>query len=118
MAASGSFSVTISAVDNVTKTLDGINSKLAKFSQPWQRLGKSIGKFTDVSGLKKMGTALGEVGGVARSAAESMTRIVEPLGVIAGAASIAGMARMVSVWGISLPILGSPPSASGSPPTS
>jgi hypothetical protein len=99
MAGGNGFSVTISAVDNVTKTLDGINKELMRFTQPYLKIGKATSKLYDVSGAKRLVGALGGVRNQAAAAAQSMARIVEPLGIITGAASIAGLTRMVTTWG-------------------
>lgn len=92
------FSVTISAVDQVSGTLDKVNRKLKSFSAPYEKLNASVKQFGDTSGLNRVGKAFGDIGRSAADAFHSVTRIVEPLGVIAGVASIAGMYKLVSAW--------------------
>ncbi|HWX48122.1 MAG TPA: glycoside hydrolase family protein [Roseomonas sp.] len=92
------FSVTISAVDNVTKTLDRINRKMAQFAAPFQRAGRAMDRFADVSGLRRMANAFGAVAYSAGNAFRSVSAIVAPLGVITGAASVGGLYRLVQGW--------------------
>lgn len=94
----GGFSVTISAVDQVTGTIDKINKQLKAFSAPYEKLNASMQKFGDVSGLNRVGKAFGDIGRSAFDAFRNVTRIVEPLAAITGAASIAGMYRLASAW--------------------
>ncbi|MFC0407915.1 hypothetical protein [Roseomonas elaeocarpi] len=95
----GGYSITISAVDGVTKTLDGINRKMAAFAAPMQKLGGSLSRFADTSGLTRTAKAFGDLGFAAGNAFRSISQIVAPLGIISGAASLAGMYRLVSAWG-------------------
>jgi len=92
------FSVTISASDQISGTIDKINKKLQAFSAPYERMAASMRKFGDVSGLNRVAKAFGDVGKSAFDAFRNVTRIVEPLGAIAGAASVAGMYRLASAW--------------------
>ncbi|MGI4939847.1 MAG: hypothetical protein ACRYHQ_04655, partial [Janthinobacterium lividum] len=91
-------SVTISAVDGVTAVIDGINKKLASFSAPFEKMSKQLSKFSDVSGLQRVGKSFGDIGYQAGSAFQKISQVIEPLGIISGAASVAGMYRMVSAW--------------------
>lgn len=92
------FSVTISATDNVTKTIDQINRKMQGMVAPWQRLGGAISKLADNTGVTRMARAVGDLGYSAVNAARSVGNIVAPLGVITSAASVAGVYRMVTAW--------------------
>ncbi|HWL83929.1 MAG TPA: phage tail tape measure protein, partial [Roseomonas sp.] len=92
------FSVTISAVDGVTKTLDRINRKMAQFAAPFQRAGRAMDRFADVSGLRRMANAFGAMAYSAGNAFRSVSAIVAPLGVITGAASVGGLYRLVQGW--------------------
>lgn len=94
----GGFSVTISATDNVTKTIDNINRKMQGMLAPWQRLGSSFSKLSDTAGVSRMARAVGDLGYSATNAARSVGNIVAPLGVITSAASVAGVYRMVTAW--------------------
>ena len=87
----GQISATISIVDNATKQLDQINRRLAATQKPFRDLGKSLGQFADVSGLKAIGERLGKITQAGRSAALSLADMITPLSAITGAASIAGI---------------------------
>ncbi|NPD67307.1 hypothetical protein HN018_06930 [Lichenicola cladoniae] len=92
------FSVTITANDGVTATIDKINKRLQAFSAPYEKLSASMEKFGNVSGLNRVGKAFGDIGRSAFDVFRNVTRIVEPLAAITGAASIAGMYRLASAW--------------------
>ncbi len=98
MATAPTLAVNITAIDGVTKTINGINARMAAFSAPMEKLGKSVSKFGDVSGLNRMGRAFGNIATEATGAFQAVGQIVAPLGIISGAASIAGIYRMVSAW--------------------
>jgi hypothetical protein len=94
----GGFSITISAVDKASSTLEAVNKRLQKFNAPVDRLRKNLGKFSDLSGLSKLG---GTLSGLARKSLEvfqAMSRIIEPLGAITGALTVAGMYKLASSW--------------------
>ncbi len=92
------YSITISAVDRVTATLDAVNKKMARFTAPLQRAQASVQKFGQVSGLTRVGKAFGDISHSANDAFGKVSQIIAPLGAISGAASVAGMVRMVSAW--------------------
>ncbi len=94
----GGYSITISAVDRVSGTIDAVNRKFAKFSAPVNRLQASVAKFGQVSGLNRVGKAFGDISHAAGEAFQKVGQIVAPLGAISGAASVAGMYRLVSAW--------------------
>ncbi|GBR00546.1 phage tail tape measure protein [Acetobacter oeni] len=97
--AGGGFTVTISAVDKLTRTLDDINKKSRETFRPFRELDASIRRFAGTTlGLRNVGNAMRDVGRSSRDAFEHVSSIVAPLGAITGAASIAGMYRMVSAW--------------------
>ena len=105
----GGYSVVISATDQVTATIDRINARLGKFNSglqkqidattaPFRRLSASIAKFSDVSGLNRVG---GAVRGLARAGADAYQKVgqlVPLIGIIGSVASVAGITRMVSAW--------------------
>lgn len=93
------FSVTISAVDNATKTLDRINKRIDAITKPVRRLQAAAKAFADRSGLSKVGRGFGAVARFAGDALGTVTRMIGPLGAITSAASLAGMYRLVESWG-------------------
>jgi Phage tail lysozyme len=112
MASSAGYSITIRAVDQTTATLDKINAKIAgaqnainrkleATAAPWKRLGGSIGKTINLLGGDKLARGVQQVskGFVDLTRASfgafgNISRIVDPLGVITGAATIAGITAL------------------------
>lgn len=93
------FSVVISAVDKASAKLDQINKRISRLSAPVTRLQASFKKFSQVSGLTKLGEGFRSVATRSLEAFKAMSRIITPLGAITGAASLAGMYKLASSWG-------------------
>jgi hypothetical protein len=98
VAAKGSFSVTISAVDDASARIDAINRRIAAMRAPVDRVSKSLAKFGDTTGITALGRGMRGVAEQSLQAFENVTRLAGPLGAITGAASIAGMVRLTSEW--------------------
>lgn len=101
------YSVTYSVVDNATKQIDAINRRITQMRAPVERMSRSISRFVDVSGLRKVADGFGAVARTAAIAFRSIMAIVPALGAITSAATIAGMAKLVSsysAWGRQLTI--------------
>jgi hypothetical protein len=97
----GGFAVTFSVVDNATKNIDAINRRIAAMRAPMERMSRSVQRFVDVSGLRKVATGFDWIFKAASSVLRSLTQIVPVMGAITGAASIAGMVKLVqqySAW--------------------
>jgi hypothetical protein len=117
MAAAGGYSLSIKAIDNVSGVLDRINAKIAASQAaatkqvqaafaPWQRLGQSIGQTSKLlgvnklaGGLMKVSTGFRDMAGHALDAFRNVARIVEPLGLITGALTVAGLYKLVTAFG-------------------
>ena len=93
------FSITITAVDAASARIDAINKRLAAFNAPVERLQKSLGKFSQLSGMKAVGEGFERMSRAAYGAFQSVSRIVAPLAGITSAASVAGMYKLVEAWG-------------------
>ena len=98
MAANGSFAISISATDNASKALDGINKRLAALSAPAERFNKALTRFGDTSGISRVAEGVGELGRTAATTFASLDRLASPLAAITGAASIAGMVELTRRW--------------------
>jgi Phage tail lysozyme len=101
------YSVTYSVVDNATKQIDAINKRITQMRAPLDRMSRSISKFVDVSGLRKVAEGFGWIARAGAAAFRSLIAIVPVLGAITSAATIAGMAKLVSsfsAWGRDLAI--------------
>ncbi len=92
------YAVTISAVDNLSKTLNRINQNATRSLAPFRKLGGAVTRLMRTTGVSSMARALGNVGRSARDAFQRLSSIIAPLGAISGAASLGGMYRMVSAW--------------------
>ena len=90
------FAIQISAVDNATKQIDAINRNLKAMQAPAERLTKSFGKLAETSGITALSHGMREVANSSFRAFENLGRMMAPLGAITGAASIAGLSRLVT----------------------
>ena len=105
MAASGTYSVAIVAkdsasgvLDSINKRMAGINKEVARARAPFEQLTKNFDKLVGTTGLDKVGAGLQSVARHSLDAFRSVTRIVEPLAAISGAASVAGMYKLATAW--------------------
>ena len=96
----GGFSVTISAVDQATATIERVNKKLQSFNAPLERVNAQLAKFSRLSGLNDLAAGMNRLARSAVDVFRGITRIIAPLGAITGAASLAGMYRMSAAWAI------------------
>ena len=94
------YSVSITAVDRATKVIDGINKKIMGIRAPVDRLGASLAKFGKVTQLEGLAKGMQSLGRNAIDAFRNISQIIAPLGAITGAASLAGMYRMVASYGL------------------
>jgi hypothetical protein len=92
-------SFTISAVDRASEMLDKINRRLSAANAPVERLNKQWTNFAKQSGLEGLTQRARGLASAGLDAFRSIARIIAPLGAITGAASIAGMERLVEQWG-------------------
>lgn len=92
------FTITISAVDRASKVMDNITKRINAMNAPARRFKASFGKFMDAAGITR---AAGAMRGLARSglsAASSLLRIIEPMGILTSAASLAGLYQLTTSW--------------------
>jgi hypothetical protein len=92
------YSVTYSVVDNATKQIDAINKRIAQMRAPMDRMSRSVSRFVDVSGLRKVATGFESIFKAAGSVLRTLTAILPVMGVLTGAASIAGMVKLVESY--------------------
>jgi hypothetical protein len=95
-ASRGSFAVTITAVDAATKTIDSINRNLKNMQAPAARLTKSFGKLAETSGIKALAGGMEQAAASSFKLFENLGRAIAPLGILTGAASVAGLSRLVT----------------------
>lgn len=101
----GGYSVTITAVDAATATIDRVNKRIEDMQRPFKRvhaslenMQRSFAKFGDLTGITKIVTGFRGIARFALSSFQAIGRIVAPLGAITGAASVAGLYRLVQGW--------------------
>ena len=92
------YSVTYSVVDNATKNIDAINRRIAAMRAPVERMSRSISRFVDVSGLRKIAQGFQWIGAAASSVLRTLTSIVPVIGTLTGAATIGGMVKLVGTF--------------------
>jgi flagellum-specific peptidoglycan hydrolase FlgJ len=92
------YSVTYSVVDNATKQIDAINRRVAAMRAPMERLSKQVSRFMDVSGLNTIAKGFASIGRAAVSVVRTLAEMIPLLGTITGAATIAGMAKLVGSY--------------------
>lgn len=99
------FSISIGAIDNVTKVVNRINNTLGaqqkRFSQlsaPIRRLTSSFKELGEKTGLNNLSKAFTPIANGAKRAASAVTSLIAPLGALTSAASIAGVSALVTQW--------------------
>jgi muramidase (phage lysozyme) len=92
------YSVTYSVVDNATKQIDAINRRITAMRAPMERMSRSVSRFIDVSGLRKVAQGFEWIGKSAATVFRTLSQIVPVMGAITGAASIAGMVKLVNSY--------------------
>jgi len=92
------YSVTYTVVDNATKQIDAINRRVAQMRAPMERMSRSVSRFVDVSGLRKVATGFEWIAKSVGTVFRSLSAVVPLMGAITGAASIAGMVKLVASY--------------------
>jgi len=92
------YSVSFSVTDNATRQIDTINRRIAQMRAPMERMSRSISRFVDVSGLRKVATGFEWIAKSVGAVFRSLSAVVPLMGAITGAASIAGMVKLVSSY--------------------
>jgi hypothetical protein len=90
------YAVTYSVVDNATKNIDAINRRIMQMRAPMERMSRSVSKFVDASGLRKVADGFGWIARAAGTVLQSLSGMVPVLGVITSGATIAGLAKLVT----------------------
>lgn len=91
--------ITITAIDNATKTINQVNRSFANAMLPITRLNRSIGGLARATGVPKLAKGFVGVGKAAANVAEKIGKIFAPLAAIVGVGSIAGIAALATEWG-------------------
>mgnify|MGYP001002778974 CR=1 FL=1 len=89
----------ISAADRASATLEKINTRIARLQAPVRRVQAAFGRFASLSDLNRLKNGFVGLGREALGAFRYIGQIVPVMGMLTSAASLAGMARLVSAWG-------------------
>lgn len=92
------FTITISAVDRASKVMDTITKHINAMNAPARRFKASFGRFMDAAGISRVAGAFRGFARSGLSAASSLLRIIEPMGILTGAASLAGIYKLTTSW--------------------
>jgi hypothetical protein len=88
----------VSAVDDTSETLDKVNKRLKAQNEPYDRLNKQWKSLKENSGLDTAARSLRSIGSAGGDVVRSVEKVAAPLAAITGAASIAGMTRLIESW--------------------
>ena len=91
--------IVISAQDDASKTIADLQKRLKELEGKVGGVGKRLNEANSKSdGLRKLGTGMRDLGRESLGAFQNIGRIVTPLGLITGAASIGGLAQLTERW--------------------
>lgn len=98
-------SITIGANDAASGVIAKLNTGLEHMSRravaaraPMDRMAASFGRFSDVTGVSRLSSEVGNLGRRIAGAAGDLGRFTPALGALTGAASVAGLASLVERW--------------------
>lgn len=97
MASNKSINIPISAEDRFTKTIDGLEQRIARLAGPVKRFQHNIGRL-DSFGPRQLRQGFLGLSSAAVGTAKKFAAIVPILGTLTGAASLAGIYRLSSAW--------------------
>ncbi len=92
------FSISIVAQDKASAGIDAVNRRLAAMRAPADKLQKSLSTFGKLSGVTQTAAGVERVARAGWDSARAFTSALEPLGIITGAASVAGLVRLTQAW--------------------
>src|SRR6185312_9218281 len=98
MAANNQVAISITAVDNASKSIDGISRRIAALTAPADRFGKVLSRLGDTSGVSRLAEGVRGLGAGAADAFRSLDRMSSPLAAMTGAASLAGVVELTRRW--------------------
>lgn len=96
MASNGTYQIRISAIDAASATFDKLNKRLAAMHAPMDRLNRNFAKFSKLSGLQGLGDGFRQLFSAVRSVADGLAAVITPFAALTGAASLAGMYKLIS----------------------
>ncbi|MDI2091625.1 transglycosylase SLT domain-containing protein [Commensalibacter oyaizuii] len=91
-------SVSITAVDNVTKVIQRVNANMERMQAPIKNVQRTFERFSQLSGMNRLNEGFSRIRASATSTFRVMGQIAPVLGTITSAVTIAGMTRLATSW--------------------
>lgn len=92
------FTITISAVDKASDVMNGITKQINKMNAPVRRFRGAFGRFMDATGVRRVAGAFRDWSRAGLQVAGSLLKVVEPMGILTSAASLAGLYKLTTAW--------------------
>ncbi|QHC36462.1 lytic transglycosylase domain-containing protein [Komagataeibacter xylinus] len=94
----GGFTITISAVDKASARMNDITKRINAMNAPVRKFRGAFGRFMDATGVRRVAGAFRDWSRAGLQVAGSLLKIVEPMGILTGAASLAGLYKLTTAW--------------------
>lgn len=88
--------ILIRAIDRVTAPVKRINAAVDRMTQPIRRVNSAVGRLGNAAGIGKLARGLRDAASAAGRLGSRLAGVIGPLGAIGGAASIAGLGKIVT----------------------
>ncbi len=92
------YGISITATDNATAAINRINAALTRMQAPVARLGAATRQLADRTGLSRLAVGFQHAADGARMLGDRLSAVLPMFGVLTGAATAAGMARLITQW--------------------
>lgn len=92
------FTITISAVDKASSVMNNITKRVNAMNAPIRRFRGAFGRFMDATGIRRLASGFRDWTAAGLGTAASLVKIIEPMGILTGAASLAGLYKLTTAW--------------------
>lgn len=92
------FTITISAVDKASRVMNDITRRVNGMNAPIRRFRGAFGRFMDASGVRRLAGAFRDWTAAGLGTAASLLKVIEPMGILTGAASLTGLYKLTTAW--------------------
>lgn len=92
------FTITISAIDKASRVFNGITRRVNAMNAPIRQFRGAFGRFMDASGIRRLASGFRDWTAAGIGTAASLVKIIEPMGILTGAASLAGLYKLTTAW--------------------
>lgn len=93
------YSVSYTVIDEATAKIEAINKKITQLRAPLERQARSMQRFINVSGLNQVANSFSRIEQTVLGAAGAIGRMLPGMAALTGAASLAGLAKLVTDFG-------------------